>query len=200
MRAKKLHLKDTYTHIPVVVLQFEAVDEDFCKQVGIGTDLKVIIKFTGKRAACIAGYRFSDKYETLEEKVLPLELDGTIGTLAIILDQVNNIQHLPDVLDVEETRLAMNAIEHPHILHEHIREVLDDYRDHDVMRKVIYYNYSDWTAVAIIDIEQKQMVFQMSSTDRDRKVAAYLWIPLEPATMEELDPFKEELDFKRVVM
>jgi len=201
MRAKKIIVKDVMTVMPVIVLQFDETDQEFCDQSGSGTGLRIILKIYGQRVSCVAGYKFAGKRgKTLEGMAVPFDSDGTISSFAEMLDQVQNIQHLPDEINVEDTRMALIDLRHRPLVKDIITDELDNFTDHSKLRKLIYKNWLGHHGTALIDIEFGNLVtYYSTSRDWKEQVAEYLWIPLQAATEEQAEPFKEELEFKELL-
>jgi hypothetical protein len=199
MKTKVLYLRDDSTLMPCIVVQFEELDREFCDKAGFAPGLKVVLRFSGSRVTCLAGFDLRDAFggriENLSECMRP---DGTIIAFKEILHFVDDIRVLPDNLDVESFREEFFRLSAPPFLGE-LGEVLEE-RSSGSLRKVLY-AMAGWIHLAIVDVETTSVVYDRGSTSgrTDTCVwADYLWVPLRPLSTEEaglvsLSPFRHDI-------
>jgi len=193
MKAKFLTVTDTGTLCHYLVLQFEGVDKAFAKAAGLSTDLKILLSFSSGAVSCLAGYEFGGTFDALSA---PVFRHGTIHAVKEILHHVEDIRTLPDVLDVEAFRQGRNLLRHRPIVSEGIAELLEEY-DSGPLRKVLY-QWGNMPHLAVVHVETRAVLFDLASTSLALLQAEYLWVPLNPATLDDLEhidlcPFRYKL-------
>lgn len=203
MRIKKVVLKDTLTRIALLVLQFDKADERFSKPIGFGAGMKIILKFSGSTVISITDYKLEEALHDTDwnNNLINPEWDRTMTSFGQLLNQVDNVLHLPDEINVEQIRSSINELMHRPLLNSCITETLENYLNHAHLKKVIYNADFKRTATAIVDTSTNEVAMQYATTaDQQREIAQYLWIPLGVATEIEIEPLKNELEFRSFIL
>jgi hypothetical protein len=203
MRVKKVVLRDASTRIALLVLQFDEADETFCNPIGFGAGMKIILKFSGSTVLCITDYKLIEALHDRNRINDPIdpEWDRTMASFGQLLNQVDNVLHLPDEISVEQIRGSINELMHRPLLNSSITETLENYFDHSHLKKIIYRTDFQRTATAIIDTNTNEIAMHYSTNvNQQCEIAQYLWIPLEAATEIEIEPLKKKLEFKSFIL
>lgn len=184
MKTKFIQLTDTATEMRCLVLQFEASDA-WCRAGQLDPGLKVVLQFNGRFVTCFAGYELRDdrgaKIETLSSQ---MSTDGTIVAFKELLHFVGDIHLLPDIVDLEPLRENSSLLRHRLFSSEELRELIDE-RSPESLRKVIYRS-ANWTHIALVDPDSKDVLYDEGTSSGDGMVAKYLWLPVSEATEAEL--------------
>src|SRR6266480_3936709 len=105
MKTKFVKVRDYWTLIHFLVLEFEEVDKEFGTSAGFAPGLKVALRFDGRGVSCIGGYDLRDNFGgTIQNLSRPMDDDGTTVAFKEILHHVDSVGALPDEIDVENWR------------------------------------------------------------------------------------------------
>lgn len=180
MKNRIFEVHDSGTEMYCMVTQFEKIDQDICKKIGIPIDYKIINVFGGGSSVCtFAGYNFDPEY--FENKVFTEKYEGTYKAIGNIINSTKDIRYLPEVFDVEATRNFYNHIKSGSFnITDALEKISDNDNGNDNLRKILIkteYAY----IIRIYDIEKKEEIFGKSSFGTDEKycVPEYLWLPIK---------------------
>ena len=191
MKTKFLQVLDTMTEMHFLVLQFEEVDRRFCEGAGFEPGLKVVLQFMGRIVTCFAGYNLQDELGQLSQE---MPVDGTVLALKEILHHVHDIRMLPDTVNVEAFRCQSILLQRSAFPSDELRELINERSE--LLRKVLY-RWSAMTHIAVLDLEELKVVYDIGSTHAASLTKDYLWLPILEAEDADLDniqicPFRYE--------
>jgi len=181
---------DEWTKMFIMVVQFEEVDKELCQKIGIAPRFKIVSRISGRVVDCFAGYEFdpNDYYYKPENQTKNFVTDGTINAFSILLSETKDIKKLPNTINVKLVRDIWVNTCRGHFITGGIMETIAESHDHE-LRKCIY-KWDKLTYLAIIDLDTKEVVYDIGSQDIKRLISEYLWIPTKEASIEELKPIK----------
>jgi len=193
MKSKFVKVRDHWTLIHFLLLQFEEVDRKFAESAGFAPGLKVALRFYGREVSCIAGYDFGGTIKNLSR---PMDGDGTTVAFKEILHHVDSVRALPDEIDVENWREEFFVLKGDYyFMPPEVRNVLAEYPE-DHLRKVAYRKtyyllpeLAPMLRLAIVNVQDKELLVDIGCNKEllDFCTARFLWIPLEIATESELE-------------
>jgi len=171
-----------------LVLELEEVDRAVCDGSSVLPGLRIVLRFEGRQVTCISGYELRDaKGGTVRQLTRAMEPDGTITAFKEMLHYVEDIRHLPSEIDVEGWRIQFASLVASHFVGQAFQEVISELPS-ESLRKVAYLPRGHRQShIALLDMEAREIVVDLASTnDFGYLVARYLWLPVKPATAEEL--------------
>ena len=182
MKTRLIRIKDTWTDFFCVLTQFESVDEEYCRQIGINTDYKILNCFESSGVCTFAGYLSS---EFFENKVFSRSFTGTYGAIGNVLKSIGNeIKYLPETLDVEKTRNFFNEINNdPLGLHHFEDALIDDYAWNKIRKRKIHIQNGFRIELCVEDENEWKCEYSREFTNSQeeikRGVMIYLWLQFE---------------------
>lgn len=206
MKTKFIKVRDHWTLMHFLVLQFEEVD----KESGFAPGLKVALQVDGRGGvSCIAGHDLRDRFgTTIQDLSRPMDDNGTTVAFKEVLHHVDSIRALPDEIDVEDWRDEFFVLKgNYYFMPPELRNILaENPKPH--LRKVAYRKkycllpeLAPRLHLAIVNVHEKQLLMDMDSSPEilEWRIAQFLWIPLETATEAELKGFELGPVWKDVV-
>jgi hypothetical protein len=195
MKTKFVKVRDHWTLIHFLLLQFEEVD----KETGFPSGLKIAVRCDGRGVRCFGGYDLRDKFGgTIQNLSQPIDDNGTTVAFKEILHYVDSIRLLPDEIDVENWRGEFFGLRGDHhFMPPEVRNILAEYPERN-LRKVAYRKLhylmpalAPTLHLAVIDVQGKEILLDIGSSPEllEFHRAQFLWIPLEIATEDELKEF-----------
>jgi hypothetical protein len=195
VKTKFVKVRDHWTVIHFLVLQFEEVD----KESGFAPGLKVALQVDGRGVSCIGGYDLREQFgATIQSLSRPMDNNGTTVAFKEVLHFVDNVRALPDEIDVEDWREEFFGLKGDYyFMPPDVRQILAEYPHHH-LRKVAYRRgyallpeVAPTLHLAIIDVHDKELLTDIGSSPEllEFRIAQFLWIPLEMATEDELKGF-----------
>lgn len=182
MKTRLIRIKDTWTEFFCVLTQFESVDEEYCRQIGINTDYKILNCFESSGVCTFAGYLTSDFFEN---KVFSRSFTGTYGAIGEVLKSIGNeIKYLPETLDVEKTRKFFNEINNDPLGLYHFEEALiDDYAWNKIRKRKINIQNGFRIELCVEEGNEWKCKYSREYTkvqhEIERAIMIYLWLPCE---------------------
>jgi hypothetical protein len=195
VKTKFVKVRDYWTLIHFLLLQFEEVD----KETGFPPGLKIALKCDGRGVRCLGGYDLRDKFGgTIQNLSRPMDDSGTTVAFKEMLHYVDSIRALPDEIDVENWRGEFFGLRGDHhFMPPQVRDILAEYPNRD-LRKVIYRkvihlipSLSPRLHLAVVNVQDKDLLLDIDTAPEllEFRIAQFLWIPLEIATEDELIGF-----------
>lgn len=195
MRTRLIEVLDDGTQLYCLVTQFEEIDAENCKKIGIPTNYTIYNTFRGSYISTFAGYNFHPEYG--ESRVSSKEYSGTFKAIGTVIKFIENIKYLPDVLDVGAVRNFYNIVKGYDSVLEGVQESISDFNNED-LRKIIFKAFSR-IHILIVHSKTKEHVYETSSSWNDEYAySKYLWIPVPELDTKniheyEISPFKYEV-------
>lgn len=195
MKTKFIKVRDHWTLLHFLVLQFEEVDKDS----GFAPGLKVALQVDGRGVSCIAGHDLREQFgTTIQNLSRPMDDNGTTVAFKEVLHYIDNVRALPDEINVEDWREEFFGLKgNYYFMPPEVRNILAEYpKEH--LRKVAYRKVycllpelAPRLHVAIVNLQDKELLLDIGSPPEILKfrIAQFLWIPLEKATEDELRGF-----------
>ena len=195
MKTKFVTVRDHWTLLHFLLLQFEEVD----KETGFTPGLKVALQCDGRGVRCLGGYDLREKFGgTIQNLSRPMDDSGTTVAFKELLHYIDSIRALPDEIDVENWRGEFFGLRGDyHFMPPQVRDILAEYPNRD-LRKVIYHkvihlipSLSPRLHLAVVNVQDKELLFDIDTAPEllEFRIAQFLWIPLEIATEDELREF-----------
>lgn len=188
MISRIFNVTDAYTSMYFLVTVFEEVDQSICKKIGIAPGFKIINRMSGRVVDSCAGYEFDPDsyYESITYQSRKYVNDGTSNAFGLLLSEVENINKLPEIINVQQIREFWVKTSRMTFVDEGIIETIDEC-DPENLRKCIYSTPFS-KHISLIDISQDKVVYDVSSsTDLEYLLPKYLWIPVEEGTIDYLN-------------
>ena len=192
MKTKFVKVRDHWTLIHFLVLQFEEVD----KESGFAPGLKIALQFDGRGVSCIGGYDLRDKFGgTIQNLSRPMDDNGTTVAFKEILHYFDDVRTLPDEIDVENWRGEFFGLRGDHyFMPPEVRDTLAEYPERH-LRKVAYRKgyylpeLAPTLHLAIVNVQERELVMDIGTNNDllEVHIAQFLWIPLETVTDDELE-------------
>lgn len=195
MKNKLFTILDDSTEIYCHITQFEEIDVEACKKIGINPGYTIINSFYGSYVSTIAGYGYNP-HHYYENKIITNQ-NGTINSIPMIIHYIKDIKYLPNKLDVSYTRNLFLKIEQGSLDLEDILETISS-ENRENLRKILFSTKFS-SNLAIIDMLTNKIIYEAKSFGTIKTwIPTYLWIPLKPITLEEtkmtkLSPFNIEI-------
>jgi len=197
MITRVFEISDTATKEFYMVVQFEEIDKELCDKLFISPGFKIVSRIKGRKVETFAGYRFNpeNSYENIEHQTSSLQVDGTIQSFGLLLSEIDDIKYLPENINLEHIRLYWTKLRYIFI-DDDILEIIEN-SNKDDLRKILYHSIQNH--IAIINIHTKEKMIDIGTTSElERLVPAYLWIPIKEITKREIvdieiSPFKFDI-------
>lgn len=191
MKSRLIQIKDADTDFFCILHQFDPVDEAFCKQIGVSTNYKILNCFEGTYVSTFAGDLLDDFFHN--KIVTYSTFTGSYKAIGDVLKAVGNeIKYLPDVLNVEKTRLFYNSVKGDPLglngLIQDVNEVITNFDECDIKKRLtpiangmsIHIFHDDGNTQKKI-LEKKYTGHDKESIELEKQRATmiFLWLPYE---------------------
>lgn len=191
MKSRLIRIKDTDTDFFCILHQFDPIDEVFCRQIGINTNYKILNCFEGTYVSTFAGNLLDDFFDN--KTVTHSTFTGTYKAIGDVLKAVGNeIKYLPDVLNVEKTRLFYISVEGDPLglneLIQNVNEVITNFDECNIRKRLTSLKNGICIQIFHADGNTQQKILEINYTGHDkesinlekqRATMIFLWLPYE---------------------
>lgn len=195
MKAKFVNVYDEgeYGRVPFIILEVEEQDM-FLKKAGFSKGYKFLVQAINHRVGGAGGLFFNPYYgertREMSKKIDTTEAD----VLGFYLKSVKDIYDIPEELYTEN---FWNVVRTDH----YGKRDDVDYELKNCYKALVGFNenISKWI---IIDKDSLEIVYSLSSTDKNRMIADYLWKPCDVLPLElwaEVQKENEEISFYNII-